>query len=249
MPAKSKSSQKLLPRKPRVQIDYDVEIGDAIRKVELPWITGVMADLSGANAGELPDIQDRKFSEVEAGNFDDYLKSQKPRVAFAVENSISGEGRINVDVTFESLDDFSPDHVARKIGSETEDIRITKDDRGGATVYAVTQDGPLSIILGETLDRIDGFDNLNFVAYKLGLKPDDIEVQFTENRKAGTAVLRVVKKGPLAKLLDARSQLKELLVKVDGNSKGQKALAELLDDQSLINGILNSTHDESQQPS
>ena len=69
MPKPSTSSQKLLPRKPRVQIEYDVEVGGAIRKTELPWVTGVMADLSGDNAGTLKDLKDRSFADVEAENF------------------------------------------------------------------------------------------------------------------------------------------------------------------------------------
>lgn len=249
MPKKSSSSQKLLPRKPRVQIEYDVEIGDAIRKTELPWVTGVMADLSGANSGELPEMKDRKFSEVDADNFNDYLKSQKPRVQFAVENSITEEGRMGVDVTFEKLEDFSPDVVARKIGAEIEDVKIVQEKEGSQVVYRIVQDGPFSQALGETSDSLDKLATPSFVAYRLGEKPDDIEVQISRDlRDPKKSVLRITKKGPLAKLLDARNQLKELLLKVDGNSSGQKALAELLDDKDFLNGVLAAEESGANQP-
>lgn len=245
MAKKSSSSQKLLPRKPRVQIEYDVEIGDAIRKTELPWITGVMSDLSGANAGQLPDLKDRKFSEVDSDNFNDYLKSQKPRVQFAVDNSITGEGRMGVDVTFERLEDFSPDLVARKVGAETEDVKIRREKTGALVIYHIQQDGPFSLALGESIDSIDKLASEAFVAYQLGVKPGDIEVQLSHDlRDPDKSVLRITKKGHLAKLLDARNQLKELLIKVDGNSSGQKALAELLEDRSILSGIVGKESDE-----
>ncbi len=248
MAKKSSSSQKLLPRKPRVQIEYDVEIGDAIRKTELPWVTGVMADLSGSNAGELPEMKDRKFSDVDADNFNDFLKSQKPRVQFAVENSITGEGRMGVDVTFEKLEDFAPDVVARKIGAEIEEVKILQEKDGAQVVYRIVQDGPFSQALGETSDSLDKLATASYVAYRLGVKADDIEVQLSKDlRDPKKATLRITKKGHLAKLLDARSQLKELLLKVDGNSSGQKALAELLGDKELLSGVLAAEESDETQ--
>ena len=112
------SSQKFIARNraPRVQIEYDVEVYGAQKKVQVPFVMGVMSDLSGANAGELPPIEDRKALEIDVDNFDSRLQSMKPRVAFAVPNTLTGEGNLNVDVTFESMDDFSPAAVARKVG-------------------------------------------------------------------------------------------------------------------------------------
>ncbi len=112
------SSQKFIARNraPRVQIEYDVEVYGAQKKVQVPFVMGVMSDLSGANAGELPPIEDRKALEIDVDNFDSRLKSMKPRVAFAVPNTLTGEGNLNVDITFESMDDFSPAAVARKVG-------------------------------------------------------------------------------------------------------------------------------------
>ncbi|MCH7227952.1 type VI secretion system contractile sheath large subunit [Haloferula sp. A504] len=108
-----------LPRKPRVQIEYDVEIGDCVRKVQLPWVTGVMADLSGDNAGIWCDIRDRSFFELNAGNFSSYFKEQKPRVTFTVANLIAGDGIIDVDIVLEEIDDFSPGKIVWKLGHES----------------------------------------------------------------------------------------------------------------------------------
>lgn len=111
------SSQKFVARNraPRVQIEYDVEVYGAEKKMQLPFVMGVMADLSGKPAEALPDVADRKFLEIDVDNFDDRLKSMKPRVAFQVPNTLTGEGNLAVDITFESMDDFSPAAVARKV--------------------------------------------------------------------------------------------------------------------------------------
>jgi type VI secretion system protein ImpB len=98
-----------------VQIEYDVELYGAQKKVELPFVAGVMADLSGNPVEALPGIEERKFLEIDVDNFDERLKAAKPRVAFQVPNTLTGEGNINVDITFESMDDFSPAAVARKV--------------------------------------------------------------------------------------------------------------------------------------
>lgn len=113
----SKSSQKFIARNraPRVQIEYDVELYGAEKKVQLPFVMGVMADLSGEPEEPLPPVSDRKFLEIDVDNFDSRMKSMKPRVAFNVENTLTGEGSLPVDITFESMDDFSPAAVARKV--------------------------------------------------------------------------------------------------------------------------------------
>lgn len=111
------SSQKFIARNraPRVQIEYDLEVYGAEKKVQLPFVMGVMADLSGKPAEALPAVQDRKFLEIDADNFDERLKSSKPRVAFNVPNTLTGQGNLAVDITFESMDDFSPAAVAKKV--------------------------------------------------------------------------------------------------------------------------------------
>lgn len=113
------SSQKFIARNraPRVQIEYDVELYGAEKKTELPFVMGVMADLSGKPAEALPAVADRKFLEIDVDNFDDRLKACKPRVAFQVPNTLTGEGNIAVEMTFQSMDDFSPAAVARKVDS------------------------------------------------------------------------------------------------------------------------------------
>lgn len=105
-------------RAPRVQITYDVEVGDAIEVKELPFVMGVLGDFTGQPVDPLPRLKDRKFVEVNPDNFDTVLESMKPHLAFSVENKLSEEpdaGNIKVDLNFKSLDDFSPDNVARQV--------------------------------------------------------------------------------------------------------------------------------------
>jgi type VI secretion system protein ImpB len=111
------SSQKFVARNraPRVQIEYDLELYGAEKKVSLPFVMGVMSDLSGKPADALAPVADRKFMEIDVDNFDERMKSMKPRVAFQVPNTLTGEGNISVDITFESMDDFSPAAIARKV--------------------------------------------------------------------------------------------------------------------------------------
>jgi type VI secretion system protein ImpB len=113
------SSQKFVARNraPRVQIEYDVELEGAEKKVELPFVMGVMADLSGKPAEALPSVGDRKFLEIDVDNFDERLKACKPRVAFQIPNTLTGKDNLNVEMTFESMEDFSPAAVARKVGA------------------------------------------------------------------------------------------------------------------------------------
>lgn len=113
------SSQKFIQRNraPRVQIEYDVELYGAEKKINLPFVMGVMADLSGKPEEALSPVADRKCLEIDVDNFDDRLKSMKPRVAFQVPNTLTGEGNVAVDITFESMDDFSPAAIARKVDS------------------------------------------------------------------------------------------------------------------------------------
>jgi type VI secretion system protein ImpB len=116
---KRESSTKFIARNraPRVQIEYDVEVGNAQKKVEVPFVMGVMSDLSGKPEEALPAVDERKFLEVDIDNFDQRMKAAKPRVAFSVPNTLTGQGNISVDLTFQSIDDFSPAAVARKVDS------------------------------------------------------------------------------------------------------------------------------------
>lgn len=113
----SGSSQKFIAknRAPRVQIEYDVETYNGEKKVQLPFVMGVMSDLSGKSEVEPPAVADRKFLEIDVDNFDERMKAIAPRAAFNVPNTLTGEGNLAVDITFESMDDFSPAAIAKKI--------------------------------------------------------------------------------------------------------------------------------------
>lgn len=111
------SGQKFIARNraPRVQIEYDVEIYGAERKIQLPFVMGVMADLAGKSLQPQPEVADRRFLDVDIDNFDERMKAIGPRTAFQVPNTLTGEGDLKVDITFESIDDFSPATVATKV--------------------------------------------------------------------------------------------------------------------------------------
>ena len=115
--AMSNSGQKFIARNraPRVQIEYDVEIYGAERKIQLPFVMGVFADLVGKPVDPQPAVDERKFLEIDIDNFDERMKALKPRVAFQVDNTLTGEGKLSIDLTFDSMDDFLPDAVARKV--------------------------------------------------------------------------------------------------------------------------------------
>ena len=158
-----KSSQKFVARNrpPRVQIEYDVELYGAEKTINLPFVMGVMGDLSGKPEEDLPAVADRKFDEIDVDNFDSRLKAAKPRAAFQVPNTLTGEGNMSVDLSFESMDDFSPAAVARKVE-------------------------------------------------------------------------------PLRKLLDARTQLSNLLTYMDGKSKAEDLIAEVLNDPALLQALAST---------
>jgi type VI secretion system protein ImpB len=114
------STQKKLERvrPPRVNISYEVETGGAIEKKELPFLMGVLGDFSGHAAEPLPRLKDRKFVEVTPDNFDDVLASMKPRLQISVENKLSDDaeaGKLALELNFRSLDDFSPENVAKQV--------------------------------------------------------------------------------------------------------------------------------------
>lgn len=163
------SSQKFIARNraPRVQIEYDVEVYGAEKKVQLPFVMGVLSDLSGKPADPLAPVADRKFLEVDVDNFDSRMKSMKPRVAFNVPNTLTGEGNISVDLTFESMDDFSPAAIARKVGAlskllearqQLQNLVTYMDGKGGAEelVGRVMSDPSLLASLASSAKPEDG---------------------------------------------------------------------------------------------
>ena len=155
------SSQKFIARNraPRVQIEYDVELYGAEKKVQLPFVMGVMADLAGKPEEPLAAVADRKFLEFDIDNFDSRMKAMKPRAAFMVENTLTGEGNLPVDLTFTSMDDFLPDAVAARTDGLKELLAAREqlsnlitymDGKGGAEelISKVLQDPALLASIG-----------------------------------------------------------------------------------------------------
>lgn len=125
----TKSGQKFVGqnRAPRVQVEYDVELYGAQKKVNLPFVVGVMSELSGKPKEPLARLEERSFVDIDADNFDERLKSMKPRVAMQVPNLLTGEGNLAVDISFDSMDDFSPDKVAEKVAGLKEIFDARKE--------------------------------------------------------------------------------------------------------------------------
>jgi type VI secretion system protein ImpC len=141
--ARKASSQKFAARNraPRVQIEYEVEMYGAIKKHELPFVIGVMSDLSGDAAEPLPPVEERKFREIDVDNFDERMKAVRPRAALRVPNRLTGEGDLAVDLVFNSMDEFTPGAVARKVEplrmllearTQLRNLLVYMDDKPGA---------------------------------------------------------------------------------------------------------------------
>lgn len=130
-------------RAPRVQITYDVEVGGAIETKEIPFVVGVLADLSGKPNEPLPKLKDRKFVEIDRDNFDTVLAAMKPRVAIRVDNRLtSDDSKLAVELRFTSLDDFHPEQIARQV----EPLRKLMEARTR---------------LSDLLNKLDGNDRLD----------------------------------------------------------------------------------------
>jgi type VI secretion system protein ImpB len=117
MPSAESTQHKLeRVRRPRVHLTYDVEIGDAIQKRELPFVVGVLADLAGRPEEPPPRLRDRKFVEIDRDNFDRVMSAMQPRLAFQVENRLQDDGsRVNVELRFSSMEDLAPDRLAMQV--------------------------------------------------------------------------------------------------------------------------------------
>jgi type VI secretion system protein ImpB len=162
-------SQKFIARNraPRVQIEYDVELYGAEKKVQLPFVMGVMSDLAGKSEEPMPSVADRKFLEIDVDNFDTRMKAMRPRAAFTVPNTLTGDGNMAVDITFESMEDFSPAAIARKIEPLRElleartqlfNLMTYMDGKAGAEtlIETVLQDGGLLSALASQSADIAG---------------------------------------------------------------------------------------------
>jgi pilus assembly protein FimV len=161
------SSQKFIARNraPRVQIEYDVELYGAQKKVQLPFVMGVMSDLSGK--AEKPVVADRSFLEIDVDNFDDRLKAIAPKAQFTVPNTLTGEGNLAVDLTFTKMSDFSPEAIADNVVSlkplldarrQLSDLMAYMDGKSGAEALIenlLTQPNLLKVISGESSSAAD----------------------------------------------------------------------------------------------
>ncbi len=116
MPRESVHQKLARVRKPRVHITYDVEVGGAIEQKELPFVVGVLADLSGNPKDALPRVKERKFVEIDRDNFNQVLAGTKPRLTFKVPNRLADDGSsLGVELEFRDLDDFGPEAVAQQV--------------------------------------------------------------------------------------------------------------------------------------
>ncbi len=141
-------------RTPRVHISYDVDVNGKMVKTELPFIMGVMADLAGKSQSEAAqkDLADRKFTKFDVNNFDAKMKDLKPRVAFVVDNKMSeAGGKMSVDLTFESMDDFSPERVAERLDGVKELLASRK--RLDALRTSIAGKAAVEKLLSETLSQ------------------------------------------------------------------------------------------------
>jgi type VI secretion system protein ImpB len=113
----AESLQKWLGRNrpPRVQITYDVELGGAIEKRELPLVVGLLADLSGMPETPLPKLKERRFVEIDRDNFDEVMAKTAPRLELSVPNAITGEGSMPLKLTFKNIDDFTPEPLVNQV--------------------------------------------------------------------------------------------------------------------------------------
>jgi type VI secretion system protein ImpB len=150
-------------RPPRVQITYDVEIGDAIVMKELPFVVGIMADLSGKPAEPLPPLKERKYVEIDRDNFNDIMKAIGPRLALRVDNKLTngdsdGGDKMNVELTFANLDDFSPISVLRQV----ESLRKLFDARTRLADLLAKLDGndALDALLQDVVKNTEGMQQI-----------------------------------------------------------------------------------------
>lgn len=161
-------------RPPRVQISYDVQIGDAIEKKELPFVLGVLGDFTGQPTGEVTKLKERRFVDVNPDNFDEVLASMKPHLAFSVENKLSEDpnaGQLKVDLNFASLEDFEPEQVARQVKPLREllDLRNKLSDLRGT----LQTNEKLDEVLMEAVSNTEKLDKLRSEMGAVGQKEGD----------------------------------------------------------------------------
>jgi len=146
-------------RRPRVHLTYDVQIGDAIELKELPFVVGVLADLSGKPAEALPKMKDRKFVEIDRDNFNKVLAGIRPRLAFQVDNKLQDDGtKMSVELRFGHMDDFSPEQVAQQV----EPLRKLVEARERLSNLVNKMDGndALEVLLQQVISSTDSLKKL-----------------------------------------------------------------------------------------
>jgi type VI secretion system protein ImpB len=158
----SESTQKKLGRvrPPRVHITYDVEIGDAIQLKEIPFVVGVLSDLSGKPDEALPAVRDRKFVEIDRDNFDAVLQGMKPRLAYRVDNKLANDdSKLGVELRFKSMDDFQPEQVVNQV----EPLRKLADARKKLSDLLSKMDGNdrLVELMDEVIKNTDAMQKLS----------------------------------------------------------------------------------------
>ncbi|HSN98847.1 MAG TPA: type VI secretion system contractile sheath small subunit [Candidatus Nanopelagicales bacterium] len=138
-------------RPPRVQITYDVEIGSAIEKKEIPFVVGIMSDLSGTSQAPRPKLKDRKFVEIDRDNFNEVMGATKPEVTCVVEDKISGKGgNLKVDLAFSHIDDFRPERIVERVEPLRELLRAR--ERLNDLLAKLEGNDDLSSILKQVVD-------------------------------------------------------------------------------------------------
>jgi type VI secretion system protein ImpB len=143
-------------RPPRVQITYDVEIGDAVEKKELPFVMGVLADLAGHPDGTPSKLKDRRFVEIDRDNFNQIMEKISPRLDLSVEDRLKGEGEIKVELNFREFSDFHPEAIVQQVP------RLAK------LLEARTQ-------LRDLLSKLDGNDELNQLLTVVAVDHDELK--------------------------------------------------------------------------
>ena len=158
-------------RPPRVQVSYDVQVGDAIELKELPFVMGILGDFTGNPTEPLPRLKDRRFVEITPDNFDGVIESMKPHLAYSVENKLSDDpnaGQLKVDLNFRKLEDFEPENVARQVKPLREllELRTKLSDLRGT----LQTNDKLDELL---LDAVSNTEKLQKLQKELGLEGSD----------------------------------------------------------------------------
>ncbi len=158
-------------RPPRVHITYDVEVGDALEKRELPFVVGVLGDFSGKPTDPLKPLRDRKFVQIDRDNFSDVMARMTPGASFRVENTLKGDGsEMAVDLKFRSMDDFEPARIAQQV----EPLRKLLETRNKLRDLLTKVD--VSPELENVLEQIlEDADNLRKCSEELNLPPSGSE--------------------------------------------------------------------------